>query len=69
MTKIYYKITPIWSDVSRCVPENKFNRVYNLVEFITDNPETAIDASSWCELATVGEVYEHNDFKIEVVED
>ena len=39
-------------------------------EIIEDEfgPEVAISASSWTELACVGEVYEHEQFTIEMVE-
>ena len=37
--------------------------IYRLLDGYVDT-ETAIDASSWCDLATVGESYEHEAFEI-----
>ena len=42
--------------------------VYNWVMKITEDKLEAIEASSWSELVTVGEVYIHDDFTIEVVD-
>lgn len=41
--------------------------VYEIIEY-EFGPEVAISASSWTELACVGEVYEHNQFTIEMVD-
>lgn len=41
--------------------------VYNQVFSIVNSTEDAIEASSWAELASVGEVYEHEVFAIEVI--
>ncbi len=43
--------------------------VYDLTDSMSaPDPLIAIEASSWCELACIGEVYEHNNFTIEVLE-
>lgn len=42
--------------------------VYDKVFRITWDAWEAIEASSWSELAAVGEIYTHDDFTIEVVE-
>lgn len=44
--------------------------IYEVIDKITNDPMAAIEASSWCELACIGEVYEeYNDrFSIEVIE-
>lgn len=44
--------------------------VYELIDclLLCHEPLIAIEASSWCELACVGEVYEYNNFTIEVLE-
>lgn len=48
-------------------------RVYDcIVEIIGDDDEAvkiAIDASSWSEIASIGEVYEAESFTVEVIED
>lgn len=36
---------------------------------ITNSWEKGIEAESWCELASIGEVYEDEDFTITVVEE
>lgn len=43
--------------------------VYFIIDNMTGDAKEAIEASSWCELAGVGEVYEHDDFTIEVVDE
>lgn len=44
--------------------------VYEIIDWLLhgQDPQTAIDASSWCELACIGEVYEHDKFTVEIVE-
>ena len=37
--------------------------IFKLLDGFVDT-QTAIDASSWCDLATVGEKYEHDKFTI-----
>ena len=37
--------------------------IYNCLDGYVDT-ETAIDASSWCDLATIGEEYRHSKFLI-----
>ena len=66
---IYYAITPAFSTVTRYVNKNDFDSVYDKVLFIVENHDTAASASSWCELASVGEIYEHEEFKIEIIDD
>lgn len=36
---------------------------------ITNSWEKGIEAESWCELASIGEVYEDDDFTITVVDE
>lgn len=71
---IYFAITPkygISAGVTRYISEKeKHYRVAELLEEhgLADTQE-AIEASSWCELAEIGEVYDGDKFTIEVVED
>lgn len=69
MSKIWYAITPSFCNVTRYAEHKDFDHVYDLVMEITDNHETAASASSWCELASIGEIYEHDAFQIEIIED
>ena len=69
MQKNYYAITPSFSTVTRYVNEGDYNRIYDLVEDITNDALLAAAASSWCELATVGELYEHDLFTILIIDD
>lgn len=73
MSKIYYAVKPSYSTVTRYAEEGDFDKVYDLVMEITESPEEAINASSWCELATIGEVYTFDNFTesftIEIIED
>lgn len=66
---IWYAIIPKFSTVTRYAKEGEFEKVREMVLLITDNPETAIDVASWCELASIGEVYEHDQFAVEIIED
>lgn len=66
---IYYAITPKFSTVTRYANEGDFENVRDKILFITNDLETAIDVSSWCELASVGEVYEHDEFTVEIIEE
>lgn len=72
---IYYAITPKFKatlpNITRYVSaREKHYRVYELLTTydLADEYE-AIEASSWCELAEVGETYETDNFSIEVIED
>ena len=48
---------------------NEHDRIYNKIMEITDNDhEISCDAASWCELASVGEIYEFREGQIEIVE-
>ena len=66
---IYYAITQKISTVTRYANEGDFESVIDKILFITNDIETAINVSSWCELASVGEVYEHDEFTVEIIED
>lgn len=67
---IYYAITSKRDKVTRYVKEGDYMTAYEIIMEITgDNHEDSEDASSWCELACVGETYEHDKFTIEIIED
>lgn len=72
---IYYAITPKFKttlpNITRYVSKREPHyRVYELLikHGLADEQE-AIEASSWCELAAIGETYETDSFKIEVIDD
>lgn len=67
MSKVYYGITYV--GVTRYVNEGNFESVYDKIMFISDNHELAAEVSSWCELASIGEVYEGDNFTVEIIED
>ena len=51
-----------------CKPSD-FDMIYNKMMRLTDGDhEVASDAASWCELATVGEIYEFREGVIEIKE-
>ena len=51
-----------------CKPTD-FNMIYNKIMRMTEgNHEIASDAASWCELATIGEIYEFREGRIEIKE-
>ena len=66
---VYYAITQKFGPVTRLVNEGDFENIIDKILFITSDLETAINVSSWCELASVGEVYEHDEFTVEIIED
>lgn len=46
---------------------NDYDMIYNKIMRITDGDhEIASDAASWCELATIGEIYEFREGTIEI---
>ncbi len=47
---------------------NSPKEVYDIVAGLTCDVEAAIEASSWAEIAYVGEVYEARDIVVEVVD-
>ena len=48
---------------------NDHEAIYERMMKITDNDhEISADAASWCELATVGEIYEFREGEIEMME-
>ena len=67
--RIYYAITPSFCNVTRYVNEGDYERVYCLVMDIVGDVQEAIEASSWCELHCIGDVYEHDDFTIVIIDD
>lgn len=73
MSKIYYAVKPAFSTVTRYAEHGDFAKVYELVFQITNSHEEAANASAWCELASVGETYEFDNytesFTIEIIED
>ena len=72
---IYYAITPKFKttlpNITRYVSERESHyRVYELLtKYGLAEEQEAIEASSWCELAEIGETYETDNFKIEVIDD
>ena len=48
---------------------NDHYEIYGRMMSLTDNDhEISADAASWCELATVGEIYEFREGEIEIME-
>ena len=48
---------------------NSHEDIYNLMMNLTDNDhEIASDAASWCELASVGEVYDFREGTLKIEE-
>lgn len=68
MDKIYYVIRPKFSTIHRYVNEGDFDTVYNRIMTITNgNHDKAANAQGWCELASVGEIFEDDEFEIEII--
>lgn len=62
MARVVYNDSP---NVGNCYKDSR--DVYDAIEY-QFGPEVAIGASCWTELAYVGEIYEHDEFIIEIVE-
>ena len=76
MSKVYFAITPkpeygIAAGYTRYVSAKEKHYVVaeTLEEYGLADTQEAIEASSWCELACVGDEYEGEKFTIEVIED
>lgn len=66
---IYYAIKPNCSTVTRYVNEGDFNSVYyRILEITNGNHIKSSDAQCWCEVASVGEIYECEQFSIEIID-
>jgi hypothetical protein len=49
-------------------PNNHYGIYDKMMELTGDDHEISSGAASWCELATVGEIYEFREGEIEIVE-
>lgn len=50
-----------------CYKPNDHYVIYEkIMELSNENHDLSSDAASWCELATVGEIYETRDWEIEI---
>ena len=70
MGRILAEITPNSKEhfMMLCKPTD-FDMIYNKVMRLTgENHSLAEDVANWCELATIGEIYEFSDGKIEIKE-
>ncbi len=45
------------------------NNLYELLTKYGIDDETAINVESWCEVATIGEIYDGDGFSIEILDD
>lgn len=52
-----------------CYKPNDHYSIYDKMMELTDNDhEISCDAASWCELASVGEIYEFREGEIEIMD-
>ena len=60
---------PLNTKPNHIVKTTEHMSIYELMMDITDGDhEISSDAASWCELASVGEVYEFREGEIEIME-
>lgn len=46
-----------------------YNSIYSIMMLLTENNhETSANAANWCQIATIGEIYEFNEGEIEIQE-
>lgn len=64
---IKFQITNMETQVTYTVSDA--DSVYGYVEKISGDERAAIEASSWAEIASIGDCYERDTFSVEVVED
>lgn len=48
--------------------DDHYGIYYKMMELTDNDHEISCDAASWCELASVGEIYEFREGNIEIVE-
>lgn len=61
------RIEDIKNKVTYYRKANNYYGIYDLMMNITDNDhEISSDAASWCELASIGEVYEFREGTLEI---
>ena len=51
--------------VTREFPEDVYSRLHNVIGV---EHEVAADVETWCQTASIGEMYEEFDFTVEVIE-
>ena len=49
-------------------PNNHYGIYDKMMEITNNDHEISSDAASWCELATVGEIYEFREGEIEIMD-
>ena len=49
-------------------PNNRYDIYDKMMELTENDHEISAEAASWCELATVGEIYEFREGEIEIQE-
>lgn len=49
-------------------PDDYYSIYNKIMELTNGNHELSSDGASWCELATVGEIYEADNWEIEIQE-
>ncbi len=66
---IYYAATPKFIAVTRYRHEGDNQGIYELIMELTQNHTEAENAAGWTYVAEIGEVYEHELFTIEIIDD
>lgn len=66
--RIYYDIKETEKDCVLFANQGETDRVYSLIMAITGGDHnTASSVEGWCEIASIGETYEHEKFTVEIV--
>lgn len=65
---IYYKITSSFSKAAIYVKVGDYENIYDRIFGITNDYEEAANVEGWCELASIGEIYEHELFTVEILD-
>ena len=73
---LYAAITPTTCNVTRYRRASDYTEIYELIYTLLDGEETeetchyiADDAADWCNTHFEGDIYEHDLFTIEIIDD
>ena len=68
--RIYYEIKETGKSYFHFANQGDTDRVYSLIMAITGGDhDTASSVEGWCEIASIGETYEHEKFTVEIALD
>lgn len=67
--KVYYEVYEKEKDIWHCIDKDDIEEVYHVIMDITGDHDAATSAEAWCDLASIGEIYDHEKFSVEITLD